>query len=323
MTTKHMPFAKRGQRVPKKILERFTIDQLELDSVKWEKVVNVFCPTGEGGGVDPTCSPGGLAGTASVRGTAGSGSAFVHEAANPAGVNTEAAYKTARGYTSERVKLHDAYIAEHLEGKTPVDRPTAYVMGGGPAVGKSTAVAQGGIVIPDNTVRIDPDEAKGSLPEYQNMVRENNPEAATFVHEESSHVAKRLQSEASKGGYNTLLDGTGDGGYDAMASKVAKMREAGQRVVAHYVTVDTDTAVRRSEERAQKTGRYVPEAVVRATHSAVSKVVARAIENKLFDELTLWDTNGGKSVKVVEARGNKLRVHDQELWARFLRKGDE
>ena len=99
------------------------------------------------------------------------------------------------------------------------------------------------------------------------------------------------------------------------------MKAKGQRVIAHYVTVDTEVAVQRNIARAAKTGRKVPNKYVRKVHSNVSKVVPQAIDEKLFDEVTLWDTNTeGKVIKVMSQIDGKTTIHDNELWIRFKNK---
>jgi len=258
-------------------------------------------------------------------GTAGPGSAFVTEPSNPNGDDTYNAYRKPDGsWTEERRQLHQKILDETMSGKTPVvgSQPIAYVMGGGPAAGKSSALRDGGIIIPDNTVHIDSDQIKAKIPEYDNMVSKKNPKSAAFVHEESSAVSKELQKRASSGGYNTLLDGTGDSSIESLESKIVAMKDSGQRVVAHYVTVDTETAVKRSNARAEKTGRVVPEAVVRATHASVSRVLPEALQRGLFDEVTLWDTNGSKAKAIMSARGSEVTIHDASAWNKFVAKGE-
>lgn len=231
--------------------------------------------------------------------------------------DTQQAYRQPDGnYTPERAALHRRIKDESMRGKTPVERPTAYLMGGGPAAGKSTII--GSLGLGENVVTVDPDHYKTQLPEYE----AGRPDGAAFVHEESSDIGKSLTREASAGGYNLLVDGTGDGRIEVLEARVKAMKGAGQRVVAHYVTTDTETAVSRSEARARRTGRYVPESVIRAVHAGVSRTVPQAIERGLFDEFTLWDTSAGRK-KIAEARGKELTVHDEEAWRRFLAKGNE
>jgi predicted ABC-type ATPase len=250
------------------------------------------------------------------------GKGFKGEPANPSGHDTATQFKLPNGaYTPERKALHDSIVNETLKGKTPVDKPIGFIMGGGPASGKSRILETGLVKIPANTVHIDSDQVKAKLPEYQEGVKSKDPKAAAFVHEESSDVAKNIQKTASNKSFHTLLDGTGDSSPENLEKKIKVMRDAGQKVVGHYVTVDTETAVQRSNERAKKTGRYVPEAFIRETHANVSRIVPEAIKRGLFDEFHLWDTSTNPPSHVAIARGTELVVHDHKAWNKFLSKG--
>lgn len=219
-----------------------------------------------------------------------------------------------------RKELHNRLVNERFQNKTPVEHPTAYLMGGGPAAGKSTIIPH--VKIPANTVIVNSDDIKVQLPEYKAAMANGDSKAAHYVHKESGHIADQIQDRASKGGYNSLADGTGDSDLKNLSDYVNKMRDSGQRVVAHYVTVDTDTAVARALERAKESGRYVPESVIRTVHAGVSKVVPEAIKAGLYDEFTLWDTNHqGPPRKVASAKGTNLTVHDADAWQKFLQKG--
>ena len=277
-------------------------------------LINAFCPTGEGGGQDNSCSSreGSSGGAA-----AGKSPRFKSPPLKADAKDTQEAYQKADGsWTPERVAIHKKIADEVFAGKRPVAKPTAYLMGGGPAAGKSTVIAKLGL--PENVVHINPDEFKEKLPEYEKGV----PTSAGFVHEESSALAKNIQAKASEGGYNTLLDGTGDSSAEVLEKRVNAMKAAGQRVEGHYVTVDIETAIARSLSRAKRTGRYVPESVLRGTHASVSRVIPEAIKRGLFDKFTLTDSSAGGGL-VASAEGNKLTIHDAAAWERFLAKGKD
>lgn len=286
-----------------------------------------------GGGFQPgnTCrnaSAGGsthnpAAGTKPASLSANASPARSYPPANPNGRSTLERFKDAQGnWTPERQQLHESIIQRAFVGKTPVESPIGLLMGGGPASGKSTVIKGGGLTLDPNTVTIDSDEAKKGIPEYLDMTAKKDLGAARFVHEESSHIAKQTMKRAAGGQYNLMLDGTGNGSLDQLARKVDVLRSTGHRVVAHYVTVDTETAVERSNQRALKTGRMVPSDFIRANHRAVSQVVPKAIQAGLFDEFTLWDTNEGESRAIARATGRKLEVLDANAWANFLTKGE-
>ena len=229
---------------------------------------------------------------------------------------------TREDFTPERQALHKQIIDSHFEGKTPVKEPIAYVLGGGPASGKSSIIKAGHVKPDENTVHVDADAIKGMLPEYQTMVKAKDAAAAAYAHEESSFVAKEIQDKGSKGSYNTLLDGTGNSTLDSLTGKIKKMKAAGQKVVGAYVTVPTEVAIERNRERAKKTGRLPPESMLRACHKSVSAVLPKAIEDGLFDEVQLFDTSNGVK-QVASAKGGKMQIHDQGLWNTFKAKANE
>lgn len=219
-----------------------------------------------------------------------------------------------------RQALHDQIVAGALAGHQRQAHPVATFLGGGTASGKSTAFGKPS----GDQVLIDSDQIKNELPEYPRMVKAGDPKAAAFVHEESSYLAKRIQAEAIARGYHFTLDGTGDSAYEKMLSKIEQARRGGHQVVGKYVTVDTDEAVRRAEQRAAETGRAVPETTIREIHASVSDVLARLIANGDLDAAELWDTNGPRAVKIGEKQLNGTwTVLDQAAWQRFLDKRHE
>lgn len=244
-----------------------------------------------------------------------------YPAANPDGKDTESRFMKDGRYTPERQALHEAILQKYLAGHGPAEgAQVATMLGGGPASGKSTIANV--MSVPTDSVHVDVDVLRTELPEYREMLAAKDAHAAAFTHEEASYLGKQLTRQAIKMGSNVMVDGTGDSSYDNLASKVGRLRETGAKVNAHYVTCDTDEAVRRAEARGANTGRYVPESFIRATHASVSRVFPRAIAQGLFDHATLWETTHGGAKKVVSASGSRLTIHDKEAWNRFLAKGD-
>jgi len=248
--------------------------------------------------------------------------------ANPKGVDSLSQHTRPDGtLTPERQKLHDDIVKAHLEGVPKgLAHPEAHFMGGGPASGKSS-VEDGGLIKrpkSKDTVEVDSDRIKGMLPEYQELVAGKNSKAASFSHEESSMLAKRIMAEGLAQRSHVFLDGTGDSGYNKLAKKIADAKATGHTVTAHYMTLDTNLAQKINVIRAKKTGRRVPESYLRNTHKTVSQILPKALDNKLFDKVTLWDNNiKGKPRKVVEQVNGKTTIHDKKLWNDFKAKGKE
>jgi len=244
---------------------------------------------------------------------------------NPKGKDTLEQFRRPDGsWVAARQTLHDSILSRELAKAGAVDKPVSYMMGGGPASGKSSIIRAGKVKLPKNRVTIDPDDLKKPLPEFGAMKQAGDSSAAAFVHNESSLLSKRLLDEAVGQKKHIVMDGTGDSNYDKLAAKITKMKRGGRKVIANYVTVDTEVAVARNLARAKKTGRLVPEAYVRQVHASISEVVPKAVKNGLFNEFALYDTNvAGKIRLVASAKGKKLVVHDEALWKRFLAKADE
>jgi predicted ABC-type ATPase len=169
-------------------------------------------------------------------------------------------------FTPERQALHDRIVKESVDGVPSSADPTYVVMGGGPAAGKSTILESGQVSLPKNTVEVNADTCKTKLPEWDTA----GANRASVTHAESSYLAKRTQAAAFERKQNIVLDGTGDTSPASMTGKIDTARAAGYKVEAHYVTLPTDMAVANALARGQKTGRFVPEEVIRTTHAGVS-----------------------------------------------------
>ena len=250
---------------------------------------------------------------------------FVGKPANPVGKTSYDRFRLADGsWTPERQALHNEIIADYLKGVEAVENPKAFMMGGGPASGKSSVLDAGHIKMPKNTLAVDSDKIKGYLPEYIKGVADGDVGAAAFAHEESSYLGKKILAEAANKKGNVLLDGTGDNSIDNLRKKIKMIKSGGQKVEAHYMTMDTELSVKIEKARAAKTGRKVPESFLRETHAAVSDIVPKAIKEGLFDEITIWDNNiKGQPIRIASAKGKKLVVHDKARWEKFLAKADE
>jgi hypothetical protein len=220
-------------------------------------------------------------------------------------------------WTPERQALHDTIINKAFEGKTPVSDPTSYILGGGPASGKTTLINSGLVDLPTNMVLAAGDDIKLLLPEYQGFA---GASGAAFVHEESSYLSKEIAARASDEGYNLIMDGTGDNTLENLSSKIDSMKSIGQPVVGLYVTVDLATALARNQSRYEATGRLVAPAVLKANHMAISDIFPKIAASGVYDRLYLYDTNGSPPVIIASAEGTNFTVLDQARYQNFLNK---
>ena len=301
-----------------------------------------FAPSGSGGG-----SSGGGSGKSGSKGGGKSGKVYEgKEGRNYGKADTSDALKEVQNgthnsledymdengnLTPERAALHKQIIDDYLAEKTPVEGQAEMVMmGGGPASGKSSTIKSGKVVLPDeeNTVMVNPDDIKEKLPGYSQMAAETDT-AASFYHEESSMIAKQLANVSFDENYNVVYDGTGNGSENSVRKKIDNARENGYRVTANYVTVDTDEAVVRNQERydravaAGENPRLVPESYVRDCHASVTDIsMAMAPE---FDSISLYDNNGEGTPTLIATGGSgqpltAVAGHEAEFQA-FVDKG--
>lgn len=149
------------------------------------------------------------------------------------------------------------------------------------------------------------------MPEYN----QNNPSS---VHEESSAVAKRITKIAQENGYNTLVDGTGDGSVKKMRQKIAQAKAAGNEVIGRYVFMPVEDAIKLNNAR----DRSVNPRMLVETHAAISKILPEIAAD--FDEVKLFANVIGGKPKLIAQGGNgkPLEILDEDLYNKFLANGD-
>lgn len=221
----------------------------------------------------------------------------------------------------ERYHLHQAIVSEILEKKNYSCNRQVLMLGGAPANGKSSLLKSGFLTYPPDALRVDSDEIKLKLPEYKYMLSSKEPRAAVVVHEESSHVNYLLRSEALKRGVDIIWDGMADDSFEHRLESVQDLRKYGHTLRIDYVTLDTDLSLKIAEERFQRTGRKVPEVVIKEKNSSIAALVPKLIEGNLFDELNLWDTNIQSQPRLILSQKNGiLDVIDEQLYKNFKMK---
>jgi hypothetical protein len=241
-------------------------------------------------------------------------------------------------FTPERKALHHAYIAASLSGVTPEREKKYTMMGGGPASGKSSIIkARRGTAdeLDRNRVTVNADIAKtggedegrpdivGLKHEFQGQIKAGNlTTAAGYVHEESSVMAKKLNSAALHQHLNVLNDGVGNGSVKGVIGKLAEAKAAGYKTEGVYVSSDTHTALVRAVVRGYEQKRYVNPAIVYHGHTNVSNMFNElATHPQGFDHMELWNTDAKSPVKLASAEGGNLKIHDQAGYDHFLSKG--
>lgn len=227
--------------------------------------------------------------------------------------------------TPEREKLHDEIVLRALEGIPKAEgQQEFFMLGGGPATGKSTLRNAGYAGIPEKgkAVTVDPDWCKAQLPEYQAMTKAKNANAAAYCHEESSALAKRINTVAQQNGYHVVYDGTGDGSVKSVEKKLSEAKANGLVTKGLYATCPTNVAIERSDARGLKTGRVVPHDRIKDTHKKVSQILPEVAH--LFDGGVQLFDNTKEVILIAEGgKGKGLKAVNEKLFNDFLAKANE
>lgn len=222
-------------------------------------------------------------------------------------------------YNEERTAFHEKIVSDKInQGSTNLG--TSFFLGGAPATGKSSLEKSGQVTYPEGILRIDPDGIKAELPEYKLMSDNKMSKAASLVHEESSKITKDVVNNAASNKLDAVIDTVGDGSFEKVAEKAQQQRDAGKRVVAHYVTTDVETSLSREAIRAQNTGRKVPEEYVRSMHKEISNIFPKLASNNTFNELHLYDNNGASPKLIYSKKDGKETILDKAKYQKFLDK---
>jgi predicted ABC-type ATPase len=232
--------------------------------------------------------------------------------------------KNAQGewkFTPERQALHDKIVEDAVTGVPKSDDPTVYMLGGGPATGKSTNRAKGIDGIPKEksglAVDVNPDDYKKTLPEY-NLT--NEIDRAPFTHEESSYLSKRVTSAAMERKQDIVLDAVGDSGTRKIQAKIDTAKSNGYKVKATYLTRPTNIALAGNIARARTEGRLVHPLELKKLHVGVSEAIPKVAKN--FDSFNLYDTTNGANLIATGGNG-VLNIIDQGAYDSFVAKANE
>jgi predicted kinase len=181
-------------------------------------------------------------------------------------------------WSDERDLIHDSII-EDLYSRShsvPCDGK-AIVAGGLGGAGKSTVLSRHAGIDLSQYLTINPDDIKeemarrGLIPEVDGLTP---MEASDLVHEECSHIAKRVARRAEGDGKNIIWDITMSS-RESTERRITDLRADGYSVDGIFVDIPIDTSIRRADARHREGyndylagnglgGRYVPAELIEA-----------------------------------------------------------
>ena len=237
--------------------------------------------------------------------------------------------------SDERRKLYNKIINEMVGGINPPEPPPPVLdfMGGGGGSGKGYTVKAGVVKLPPKgeAVQIDSDEIKLKFPEFAEIAANPDIEyaktAASYVHEESSIIAKQIMQISTKKGLNVIMDGVASD-PDKIGRQVAEAKTNGYVTKAHYVAAPTEIAVQDNYNRFYNNPdltkrRMVPENVIREAHKNVSVNFPKLVS--LYDEVEIVTNDRVNSPERIAYKSKEggLVVTNKVEYQKFIDKGKE
>jgi len=226
-------------------------------------------------------------------------------------------------WSGQRRMLHDQIINDcHAAARRVPCQRRAIVAGGLPGAGKTTVLGDYSGIDVSQYLVINPDcikaelATRGLIPGVDGLTP---MEAVELVHEESSHIAKRLARKAAAEGRNVIWDITLSKAESA-SRRIESLRCGGYTVVAGlFVDSPVDISASRADARYRDGhdayragvglgGRFVAEEVIRAQADSAWGSRNRANFEALklrFDSWSIYDNSGQEPVLV--ARGALAR----------------
>jgi predicted ABC-type ATPase len=212
-------------------------------------------------------------------------------------------------WSSARRVQHDELIGDRYAAASGVPSERRAIMAGGlPGGGKTTVLREYAGIDVEQYLVINPDAIKEDMARYGLIPVVDGltlMESADLVHEESSHIAKRLARRAQADGKNVIWDFT-LAKADSAAWRVESLRADGYaQVDAVFVDIAIDASVRRAEARyrhghdlyragAGYGGRFVGEQIIRAQANETWGSLNRANFERLkprFDAWSIYDNS--------------------------------
>jgi predicted kinase len=182
-------------------------------------------------------------------------------------------------WSDQRDAMHDSIIDDLYARASDVPcEQRAIIAGGLPGAGKSTILERYAGIDRSHYLTINPDDVKEEMARRDMIppVSGLSPmEASDLVHEESSHIAKRLAHRAYADGKNVIWDITMSSRVST-ENRVTALRTQGyEQIEGVFIDVAVDVSVARTESRHREGedsyragdgygGRFVPAEFIRA-----------------------------------------------------------
>lgn len=239
-------------------------------------------------------------------------------------------------YSPERSIHHDDIIDKQLEEAQKHDLKLAILLGGGSGAGKTRFIEGFMDKFTEATgtslIIIDADSIKKKIrdhvhwdewnrnPSYKKKIDCENRD--DFVHDESSDISSKMIEQAIEEERSFVYDGTLKD-YDKYSELIRGLIGNDYKVSVFIIDVSLDVALERVLIRSSKTGRTVPEKVVKMSNYMVAKTFMELKANKLIPSYSIFNN----SISDVEPQiiaelpeGGEEKIYNETLYNEFISK---
>jgi hypothetical protein len=176
-------------------------------------------------------------------------------------------------YTDARQLWQDAAVSSVVARTQPQSQPWVVYTCGPMGAGKGHVLSwmsENGYFPLEDIVHIDPDHFKKLMPEWKEYVARGEL-AGNFCHRESGYIQEIAQEVAMRNSQNVWVDGSlRDGVWFASVFKDIRKRFPRYKIAIFEVSASEAAVRARVAQRAEETGRSVPEHLIAASLGSVA-----------------------------------------------------
>jgi predicted ABC-type ATPase len=202
-------------------------------------------------------------------------------------------------YFKSRIKIHNAIIKKVLSQDNSRKNPDVYVFGGVAGSGKTSVLKR---FVKEKTMTINNDDIKKALSKYDPSPLKKYPLIhASYLHEESSDIEKKLLDKAISANKDIILDRT-LASFIKNRNILQKIKTKGYKITVLGTNLPPHIALIRASARFIKKGRYVPLEIVKAKGNKTNASVLRMAKQKFVSKARVYNTTK-KKPKLMYRRG--------------------
>ena len=205
--------------------------------------------------------------------------------------------KTYSGVANDVVDTAVAHLKKMLVmGKTPVDQPTAVILGGQPGAGKGTIHAIANNRFKQNVIVINSDEYRPLHPDLVELIKDQENYGKN-TNEFAFEIADRLVKDLSAEGYNLVIEKTLGNPIAAYKNNKLLLKR-GYTVELAYISTPKDQSWRGVVERYEKAlregepARYVPKEYHDKIVGSLVSSLDELYRSKDFSNIRIYDRKG-------------------------------